>query len=120
MDDRRAGLGYRHGWFAASSSSEQDVRFDAIAHIDLKTGKKTVHGLGAGNVTSEPVFVERGPNAAEGEGWILAVVYRGDENRSDLVVLDAQDVAKGPIAVAALPRRVPFGFHGNWVGESAM
>ncbi len=42
VDDRRAGLGYRHGWFAASSSSEQDVRFDAIAHIDLKTGNNKV------------------------------------------------------------------------------
>jgi carotenoid cleavage dioxygenase len=31
------------------------------------------------------------------------------------VVFDAQDIAKGPIAVAELPRRVPFGFHGNWV-----
>jgi carotenoid cleavage dioxygenase len=44
------------------------------------------------------------------------VVYRGAEDRSDFVVFDAQDVAKGPIGVAAMPRRVPFGFHGNWRG----
>ncbi|HQP19922.1 MAG TPA: carotenoid oxygenase family protein [Phenylobacterium sp.] len=30
-------------------------------------------------------------------------------------MFDAQDVAAGPIAVAEVPRRVPFGFHGNWV-----
>jgi carotenoid cleavage dioxygenase-like enzyme len=30
-------------------------------------------------------------------------------------VLDAQEVARGPVGAAALPRRVPFGFHGNWV-----
>ena len=24
-------------------------------------------------------------------------------------------VKKGPIATAKLPRRVPFGFHGNWM-----
>lgn len=69
-------------------------------------------------MTSEPVFVERGPGAAEGDGWILAVVYRGNENRSDLVVLDAQAIDKGPIATAELPRRVPFGFHGNWAPVS--
>ena len=45
---------------------------------------------------------------------IKTVVYRGAEDRSDFVVLDAQDVAAGPIATARAPRRVPFGFHGNW------
>jgi carotenoid cleavage dioxygenase-like enzyme len=44
----------------------------------------------------------------------VAVVYRGAEDRSDFVVFDAQDVAAGPIATAKVPRRVPFGFHGNW------
>jgi carotenoid cleavage dioxygenase len=114
VDDRRAGLSYRHGWFAARSGREFDIHFDAIAHFDTHTGKRAVYTLDRGDVTSEPVFVERGPGAAEGDGWILAVVYRGNENRSDLIVLDAQDVSKGPIATAKLPRRVPFGFHGNW------
>ena len=45
------------------------------------------------------------------------MVWRAAENRSDFVVFDAQDIAKGPIGTAQLPRRVPFGFHGNWVSE---
>lgn len=112
IDDRRAGLSYRHGWFAARSNSASDARFDAIAHFDASTGRRTAFVLPAGDVTSEPVFVER--SAAEGDGWLLAVVYRARDNRSDLVVFDAQNVAAGPAATAALPRRVPFGFHGNW------
>jgi carotenoid cleavage dioxygenase len=60
------------------------------------------------------VFIPRSESAAEGDGWLVAVVYRGAEDRSDFVVYDAQDVAAGPIATAKLPRRVPFGFHGNW------
>ena len=44
--------------------------------------------------------------------------WRAAENRSDLVILEAQDIAKGPIAVAEVPRRVPFGFHGLWVDEA--
>ncbi len=31
---------------------------------------------------SEPVFVERSADAAEGDGWLLAVVWRARENRS--------------------------------------
>jgi carotenoid cleavage dioxygenase-like enzyme len=60
------------------------------------------------------VFVPRAADAPEGDGWLLSVVYRGTEDRSDLAVFDAMDVAKGPIGVAQLPRPVPFGFHGNW------
>ena len=50
-------------------------------------------------------------------GW-SSVIYRGAEDRSDLAVFDASDVAKGPIGLAKLPRRVPYGFHGNWRPES--
>ncbi len=53
-------------------------------------------------------------DAPEGDGWILTLVYRGAEDRSDLVVFDAGAIETGPIGVARLPRRVPFGFHGNW------
>jgi carotenoid cleavage dioxygenase len=31
-----------------------------------------------------------------------------------LVIFEATDIEKGPIATAKVPRRVPFGFHGNW------
>jgi carotenoid cleavage dioxygenase len=115
FDERRAGLGYRHGWFAGISRTETEAaRFDTIAHIDLSSGRRTAHVLEAGDSPGEPVFVPRAANAEEGDGWLVAVVYRGAEDRSDFVVYDAQDVAAGPIATARVPRRVPFGFHGNW------
>lgn len=91
------------------------MRLNAIAHLDLKTGKRQVYELDGGDATSEPVFVPRSADAPEGDGWITAVVYRAGEDRSDFLVFEAQDVARGPIAVAKMPRRVPFGFHGNWV-----
>jgi carotenoid cleavage dioxygenase len=117
FDERRAGLAYRHGWFAGiSRGGLTSIRFDTIAHIDLASGRRVDHVFDAGDSPGEPVFVPRAPDAAEGDGWLVAVVYRGGTDRSDFVVLDAQDVAAGPIAVASVPRRVPFGFHGNWRG----
>ena len=53
--------------------------------------------------------------AAEGDGWLLTVAWRAAEARSELLVLDAGDVAAGPIATVMLPGRVPHGFHGTWV-----
>jgi len=117
FDERRAGLAYRHGWFAGiSRGGLASVRFDTIAHIDLASGHRTDHVFPAGDSPGEPVFVPRSADAAEGDGWLVAVVYRGETDRSDFVVYDAQNVGAGPIGVARLPRRVPFGFHGNWRG----
>jgi carotenoid cleavage dioxygenase-like enzyme len=118
IDDRKAGLAYRHGWFAAKAASDgREVVFDSIAHLDHQSGVRRVHTLPEGDVVSEPVFVARSADAEEGDGWLLATAYRGREDRSDLLVFEARDVAAGPIAAAELPRRVPFGFHGNWVGS---
>jgi len=114
FDERRMGLPYRHGWFAANTSSVGGVRFDAIAHIDVATGRRVQHAFDGGDSPGEPVFVPRAPEAPEGDGWLVATVWRAAENVSDLVVFDAQDVEAGPIASARVPRRVPFGFHGNW------
>ncbi|MDF3072778.1 MAG: Lignostilbene-alpha,beta-dioxygenase-related enzyme [Alphaproteobacteria bacterium] len=114
FDERRAGLSYRHGYFTGYRPGKQIGMFDALGHIDFKTGKRILHALPEGDATSEAVFVPKSDSAPEGDGFLLSVVHRGAENRSDLCVFDAADIAHGPIATAHLPTRVPFGFHGNW------
>lgn len=115
VDPRVETRRHRHAFYAADPTNAKTVRLNAIAHLDLQTGKRQVYALNGGDATSEPVFTPRSAEAAEGDGWLTAVVYRAGEDRSDLLVFEAQDVAKGPIATAQMPRRVPFGFHGNWV-----
>jgi len=115
IDDRAAGLPYRHAFYAASrDASARDILFDTLVHLDVESGRRRTWSVPRGDFVSEPVFVARGPDAPEGRGWLLAVVYRGAEHRSDLVVLDATDVAAGPLATALLDVRVPQGFHGAW------
>jgi carotenoid cleavage dioxygenase-like enzyme len=116
VDPRVETLKHRHGWYAADPSGAGTVRMNAIAHLDLHTGKRRIWPLDAGDATSEPVFVPRSADAAEGDGWITAVIHRAAEDRSDFAVFEALDIDRGPIALARMPRRVPFGFHGNWVG----
>lgn len=117
IDDRRAGLAYRHGWYACNADRQLggSATFRSIAHQDFQRDRCAVYDLPGGDATSEPVFVPRSANAAEGDGWLIAVAWRASEQRSDLIVLDATSVESGPIAVVELPLRVPFGFHGNWV-----
>ena len=100
---------------ARYTTQQQDgVGFNAVAHHNFTTGRREQYELPEGDVTGEPVFVPASPDAAEGEGYLLSVVYRARDNRSDLAFFDAQNLPDGPIATAELPHRVPYGFHGNW------
>ena len=113
LDERRAGLPNRFGTFAGKSTDDRGL--DTIVWLDLVAGRRAAFTLPNGDGLSEPVFVPRSPQATEGDGWLLATVWRGNEKRSDLIVLDTGDVEQGPITTVRLAHRVPFGFHGNWV-----
>ena len=75
---------------------------------------------GPQSLIQEPQFIPRGKNAAEGDGWLLALVDNQVTNYSDLVVLNALDVEAGPIARAHLPFRTRNGLHGTWADRSAL
>jgi carotenoid cleavage dioxygenase len=116
IDDRRAGLAHQHGWYACASPDATSFEaLSGIAHVDGNGARKASYLLPDGDTLSEPVFVPRGPDAAEGDGWLLSVVWRAATNRSDLAVFNATDVGSGPVALVHLGHRVPDGFHGNWV-----
>jgi carotenoid cleavage dioxygenase len=117
IDERFAGSAYRHGWFAGHA---EDAPFSRIVHIDHHTQAVESYDLAVSDCTSEPVFVASSADAPEGDGWILAVVYRGKTRLSDLLIFDALQVSKGPVASVAVPYRVPNGFHGNWVPAGAL
>jgi carotenoid cleavage dioxygenase len=83
---------------------------------DLAAGVREDHDFGAGAHPGEFVFVADPDRAGvEDGGWLLGIVHGDDDAR--LAVLDAQDVAAPPVAEVRIPRRVPFGFHGNWVAD---
>jgi carotenoid cleavage dioxygenase len=115
LDERFAGLPYRHGWYMANIDCKYPEGYhDAIAHIDLKTGKRAVRTLDPWDAAGEPVFVPRSAAAPEGDGYIISVVYRAASNTSELLILNAQDIAGEPAAVLKVPRRAPSG-HGTFV-----
>jgi carotenoid cleavage dioxygenase len=119
IDDRRAGLASNHGWYAcANPDLPMFGALSGVVHVDGKGSRLARYLLPEGDIISEPVFVARGDDVAEGDGWLLAAVWRARENRSDLAVFNASDIAAGPVALVQLGHRVPDGFHGNWVGAA--
>ena len=110
---------YRYG-YATSPSDQPEWR---TLKYDLHTGIRSVFEHGPGRGAGEPVFVSRPDATSEDDGWLLMYVH--DQNpgaaaATELVVLDAQDFARGAVARVLLPQRVPYGFHGNWVSDRSV
>ncbi|HYX04638.1 MAG TPA: carotenoid oxygenase family protein, partial [Reyranella sp.] len=117
FDERYCMSDYRHGWIVSGNVADPrtgEPRLDGITHYDLATGKNATWTAEPADRFGEPIFVPRSDDAAEGDGWVLSVLYRGAEGRSDLAVFEATDIDRGPVALAHLSSRVPAGFHGNW------
>ncbi|CAI5461189.1 unnamed protein product [Closterium sp. Yama58-4] len=53
----------------------------------------------------------------EDDGWVLAHVWDEEEMRSEVIVLDAMNLDKQPLARVILPKRVPYGFHGTFLPD---
>ena len=54
---------------------------------------------------------------AEDAAWVLVMCYDAARGRSACAVLDAADIAAGPVARAVLRAPLPHGLHGAWSEE---
>jgi len=119
VDERVVGRRHRFGYAAAVSSAGAGFSVEpALIKHDLDRDASEVRALGRGNAGSEAVFVPRHEGATEDDGWVLAIVYDAERDGSDLLILNSGDFRGEPEAVVHLPKRVPFGFHGNWVPDA--
>jgi 8'-apo-carotenoid 13,14-cleaving dioxygenase len=109
------GKPYRFGYAVAL----EGTGFPAIYKHDLKTGGAVRIDMGPGRHCAEPYFVPREGAASEDDGYLLSFVYDEGRDASELVVLDAADAARPPLARVLLPARVPYGFHGSWIPDGS-
>ncbi len=117
VDERRFGQPYRYA-YAMTLPATPDPAFVAATSLfkhDLKTGARQSHEFGARRYPGEFVFVPSRQDADEDEGWLIGLVVNAADETTDLVILDARDIAKPPRASVHIPHRVPPGFHGAWL-----
>jgi carotenoid cleavage dioxygenase len=112
--DAKVGLKHRFGYMTGLGGDIANEFGSQLIKYDLESGKSEAWASKSGGA-GEPVFVQTGRN--EDDGYVLTFVYDGARGASDLVILDAKEFAKGPIARVHLPVRVPYGFHGSWIAD---
>jgi carotenoid cleavage dioxygenase len=116
--DARSGLPNRYGYAGrATTWGTEAVQFTGVVKWDLEAGRSSVHHYGDTCEAGEAVFAPDPEGTSEDAGWLLNLVFDRATGASSLVVLDAGDLEAEPVATVHLPRRVPFGFHGNWMAD---
>lgn len=98
-----------------------------VAKLDLSLptadcGDCTVAGrlYGPGCYGGEPYFVPREPDnpaAEEDDGYLVTYVHNENSEESWFLVMNAKSPTLDIVAKVTLPGRVPYGFHGLFVGE---
>lgn len=118
VHDGVIGAPTRTVYTARLDPSRRDGRpwIDAVLKYDLVTGSSEAHAWGRGRYGGEAVFVPRASARSDDDGYLMTFVWDEREQRSELVILDARALTARPLARVLMPQRVPFGFHGLWVG----
>ncbi|MGW1839200.1 carotenoid oxygenase family protein [Streptomyces sp. BBFR2] len=118
IDDRLAGRPARFGHTTVAEGPGSGPVPGALLRYDLRSGAYERYGFGPGRTPGEAAFAPA-DDTPGGPGWLLTYVHDAATDTSDLVILDAEEITAGPVATIHLPRRVPYGFHGNWIPDPA-
>jgi all-trans-8'-apo-beta-carotenal 15,15'-oxygenase len=114
------GRNYRYAYLAAAHDPIGNAPHQAILKMDMQTGTEQLWSdANQRGYVGEPIFVPRHADGSgpEDDGWVLTLVYDAARHRSDLVILDAQDLGRTPVARLHLKHHVPYGLHGSFTAE---
>lgn len=114
VNEQYLGRPTRYGYTARTALGSMP-QFNGLIKYDLFTGTSATHYFGPGRYGGEGVFVPSG-TGIEDDGWLLTFVYDEVQETSELVLVNAMDMSSEPVARIIIPNRVPYGFHGTWIG----
>jgi carotenoid cleavage dioxygenase-like enzyme len=118
INARYAGRKYRYGYSTLSEPGW--FLFTGFVKSDLETGKSTEYRLPQGRYASEAPFAPRVGAVDEDDGYLVSFITDENTGRSECVILDAKDIAKGPICRIALPHKLCSGTHACWASRDQL
>lgn len=113
----KVGHEHRYTYLGSIASGDRNAPLQAITKIDGVSGETESHSFAPRGFISEPLFIPRPEGRAEDDGWVVTVIFDAAHNRSDVVILDAQNIADAPVATLHLKHHIPYGLHGSFTTE---
>ena len=88
--------------------------FNGLVKHDLETGESASLLFGDKRYGSEAPFAPRTNPRSEDDGYLVSFITDLNTQRSECIVVDAQDIAAGPICRIILPHQISSGTHATW------
>ncbi|MFC4290848.1 carotenoid oxygenase family protein [Sphingorhabdus arenilitoris] len=92
--------------------------FTGLRKHDLEAGTIEAYDFGEERYGSEAPFVPRIGASEEDDGYLISFITDMKADRSECVILDARDIAAGPVCRIILPHRISSGTHAVWAQAS--
>jgi len=112
VDPLRVGLPYQEAYLATSRPGQWWT--SGVVRLNLETGARDAYEGRSNQCFGEPVFVPREGGGTD-EGWVLVEELDGRSGVASLLLFDANRIANGPIAEAALRHHLPISIQGTWM-----
>ena len=103
----------RHVW--STTTKPGWFLFDGFVRHDTRTGEEVVLKLPDGVFASESPVVPREGATSEEDAYLVTFLIDENTGTSEFAILDAADIARGPICRMALPHKISSGVHATWV-----
>jgi carotenoid cleavage dioxygenase len=88
--------------------------FSGLVKHDLETGETWKLPFGNERFGSEAPFVPRINAKSEDDGYLVSFITDMKEDRSECILVDAQNIEAGPVCRIILPHRICSGTHATW------
>jgi len=98
------------GWFL----------FNGLTKHDLETGETEHISFGEQRFGSEAPFIPRANAQSEDDGYLISFITDMAQARSECIIIDAQDIAAGPVCTIILPHRISSGTHATWASADQL
>jgi len=114
INPANVGKRQRYAYIACNPADRVVGLQQQLARIDLETGAVAKHDFGPDGYPGEPLFIATRSGGAEDDGVVVTLVFDAARQRTDIVGLDARDLAAKPLFVANLKHHVPYSLHGTF------
>ncbi|MBL9037102.1 MAG: carotenoid oxygenase family protein [Archangium sp.] len=117
VDPARHGKRYRFGYVRAAAAvgdelcANDPLFYHGVAKIDHDGPTVSTWSAGPRGLASHPAFIARAGATSEDDGWLMTWVLDMDTATTSVVILDARDLARPPVATIHLNHRVPLPGH---------
>ena len=132
LADKDQGRPYNHAWYLSMNPEAKGppmlggpvgANFNCLLRIEVGNGRVTMMEVPPGGAISEPAHV---PSSEPGHGgWLLTVVDTPNspdpaDYSSELWVVEADNVEKGPVAKVKTGMALRSQVHGTWVSRAKL